>query len=73
MTYELSEEDIESEDWRANILIDLSDYADRNPDFNAKFVDSVRDMCDRYGRMSASQYNTLVKIYFQVGLNEDKE
>ena len=71
MIYEFSDEDIEEDDARTNILIELSDYADRNPNFDAKFVDSVRNMCDRYGRMSKAQYNTLVKIYFQVGLDKD--
>lgn len=61
--FELSDEEIGEYDPRADILIEMSDYADRHAEFNANFLDSVRRHYDKYGTMSKNQYNLLVKIY----------
>ena len=62
---EINEEWIEEEDKRADILIDISDFADRHPEFDAEFLDLVRNQFDQNGKMPATQYNHLVKLYNQ--------
>ena len=64
--YTFSEEDIFEDDPRADILIELSEYADRNPGFDAEFLDSVSRWFDKHGYMSAKQYNCLFSVYLRI-------
>lgn len=61
------------DDPRADILIDMSEYADKHPNFCAKFLDSVRRQFDQTGKMSAKQYNQLLKVYNAFHMGSEKE
>lgn len=63
--YAPSNEDIQKEDPRAAILIEMSNFADYNIKFNPAFLDSVKKQFYKLHYISKNQYNKLVEIYYK--------
>jgi len=55
------------------IIIEIDEFAKKNPNFNRKFFDSVADQFNREECMTAKQYNALVKIYYAFHMHEPQK
>lgn len=55
------------------IIDEIQAFAEKNPNFQRKFFDSVCDQFNRYENMTAKQYNALVKIYYQFHMHEKEK
>ena len=62
--YEYTDENIHSSDERSGIFHEMQQYADRNPSFNTKYLDSVFDAFEKTGYITGNQFNCLVKTYY---------
>lgn len=49
-----------------NVLVKLNEYADRNPQFKNKFLDSCDKIFTERGCLTDAQIETLDKIYDQI-------
>lgn len=63
-------EKILEEDKSLEIIWDIQDYADRNPWFDCKFVDSVSNYLKKNGFITKKQYEILIGIFEKYRISE---
>ena len=68
--YEMSEDEIHANDKRLKLLDELSDFVIKTPKFDPTFFYSILESLKKKGKISAAQYNALVKVYYAFHLHK---
>jgi len=63
---------ITDEDPEFNVYHLLQDYANANPEFDCKFLNSIEKMIERDGKISGNQLNVLIKQFNKLNLGSNE-
>jgi hypothetical protein len=69
--YQDAIEDVDDSDERLNIIYNIHQFANKNPGYKIEFVVSLENYLEDKGKISAAQYNALVKSYYAMKMYEN--
>jgi len=68
--YSRSYENVNLGDERLNIIEEISSYSENHQKFDTKFIDSIVEFLESSKFITAGQYNSLVKIYYNFRMDK---